>query len=103
MKVMSRQLDAKLEEQQRRRNDNLLLALNGGLEEAVSRAGGTLTGINVKMGEGDVLLILKAVFPAGAQVGFVGGETLPDVILKAVREAGRDQVKWRTDRWAGGG
>jgi hypothetical protein len=96
---MSRQLEARLEVQQQKANAAVLDAVYGGLEAAVVRAGGELTGFNVRLGEGDVLAVLKAVFPGGAMVGFVGAESLADVLRKATREAGRDMVKWRPDKW----
>jgi hypothetical protein len=80
-----------------------LLALYGGLEDGVSRAGGVLVGLSVKFNGFDCLLTLKAEFPAGMMVGFVGGEDLAHVIRKAAAEAVRDTVKWREDKWRSDG
>jgi hypothetical protein len=80
----------------------LLKAVDGGLDAAVSRAGGELTGYSVKFGYEDCLMVLKAVFPAGPMVAFVGAGDASGCYLKATREAGSDSLQWRQDKWAGG-
>lgn len=99
---MSR-LDVILDQRAKLERDACLLAVYGGLEKGVERAGGLLTGISVKFGADGCLLTIKAEFPAGAMVGFVGGEDLPAVLRKGAGDAGRDQVKWREDRWRSNG
>lgn len=78
---------------------NVGRVIDGGLQAAVRRAGGELTGFSVKCDDFDCLVVLKANFPAGAMVGFVGGETIGGTLLKAAREAKSDGVRWREDRY----
>lgn len=78
-----------------------LLAIYGGLFDAVGHAGGVLTGFSVKLGDYDTLMTLRAVFPAGSQIAFVGAEDLPGALAKATREAGSDRLRWRSDRFGG--
>lgn len=73
--------------------------LDGGLARAISHAGGELVGFSVKLSQDDCLVVLKADFPGGRMVGFVGGETLIGTLLKATSEAKGDHVRWRADRW----
>lgn len=82
-----------------RQSEALLLAVYGGLEAAVQRGGGELVGIGVRFGEEEVLLTLRGVFPGGKMVAFVGGENMPGAFVKATREAGRDQLRWREDKF----
>lgn len=72
---------------------------SGGLEAAVARAGGELTGFSAKMSGADVLITLRAVFPGGKQIAFAGGETLASALTKAAREASSDDLRWREDKW----
>lgn len=97
---MSRQLEARIEEASRARQAKVLEAVYGGLYDAVGRAGGELTGLNVKWDGAEVLLVIKAVFPGGPMVGFVGAEDLAGGLVKAAREAVTDSIKWRADKWA---
>lgn len=92
-------LDVLMAERMKKERSAVLLAVYGGLEESVSRAGGELLGLSVKFGTSDCLLTLRAQFPAGAMVGFVGGEGLADVLRRASKDAARDEVKWREDKW----
>lgn len=80
-----------------------LLAIYGGLEQGVSKAGGELTGFSMRLGELDCLLTLRAVFPGGAMIGFVGGEDVAHCMRKGATEAARDLVRWRPDKWRGNG
>lgn len=97
---MSRQLDQKIEDRARRAKESALLALYGGLEDAISHAGGELTGFSVKLRGYDTLMTVRALFPAGAQVAFVGAEDLPAVFVKAMKEGKRDELRWRGDTYA---
>lgn len=97
---MSRQLEAAIEARIEKVRADVLHACFGGLEAGVSHAGGELTGFTVKYDGGGVLLVLRAVFPGGAMVGFVGSEDLAAGLAKAAREAARDAIKWKVDQWA---
>jgi len=96
---MSRQLDGDREARAARRRDRVLVAVNGGLYNGVSRAGGILLGFSVKLDEFDCLLTLRAEFPAGRMVSFVGGYDLADVLQKAAKGAAGDGLRWREDKW----
>jgi hypothetical protein len=99
---MSR-LDVVMDERAKREKEGALLAIYGGLEDGVSRAGGVLQGLSVKFDGAGCLLTLKAEFPNGCMVGFVGGDDLAHVLRKGAGEAVRDQVKWREDKWRDNG
>ena len=96
---MSRQLEQKIELRRKRLDKQTLSAVNGGLEDAIGRAGGVLVGLSVKLDEYECLVTLRAVFPAGSQVAFVGGEDLGSALRKAVREGKADALGWREDKW----
>lgn len=99
---MSR-LDVIMDQRQKREREASLLALYGGLESGVQHAGGELCGLTVKFDGAGCLLVLKAAFPAGMMVGFVGGDDLAHVLRKGAAAAVRDDVKWREDKWRGNG
>lgn len=94
---MSRQLEAKIEQRAAKLQDAAMLAIYGGLDDAVSYAGGELAGFSVRLGVDECLMTLRAEFPGGRMVSFVGGEGLPEVFVKASREARGDKLKWRAD------
>lgn len=85
---------------QDRRNRRLARVTEGELEAAVERSGGELAGLSVKFSGYEVLVTLRAVFPAGGVVCFVGGETLGACLLKAYGDAKTDRLRWREDRYA---
>ncbi len=97
---MTRQGDVKAEEATRTRRLRVTQVLDGGLCEAVERSGGILYGLNVRIDSYEVLGVLKARFPSGAMVAFVGSETFAGMLIKAAREAGTDKLRWRVDKWA---
>lgn len=96
-------LDVVMAERMKREREASLLALYGGLEDGVDRAGGVLVGMAVKFDGAGCLLTLKASFPGGLMVGFIGGDDLAHVLRKGAAEAVRDQVKWRKDKWRNNG
>jgi len=98
---MSRQLDALAEQRQARRSKAIVIAVEFGLERDVAHAGGELTGLSVMFRGGEVLLVVKAVLPAGAMVAFVGAEDFGAGLIKACREARRDKLVWRADKYGG--
>jgi len=75
-------------------------SIDGGLVDAIGRAGGVLTGFSVKLNEYDVFMTLRVHMPAGPMIAFVGAETLSGVFLKATREALSDVLKFRVDKYA---
>lgn len=98
---MSRQLEQVREEKQRRRDNAILLALDGGLVESVSSAGGVLSGFSVSLRGGDCLITIKALLAGRPQIAFVGAEDLTSCVLKVVREAKSDRLRWRDDQYPG--
>lgn len=96
---MTRQLEAARESRQARLDKLTLQACNGGLESAVARAGGVLQGLSIRVDEYEVLVTIKADFPAGPQVAFVGAEDVAGALRKGMREADRDTLQWREDKW----
>jgi hypothetical protein len=75
-------------------------SLEGGLEAAVSRAGGELHGFSIKIGEQDYLMSLRATFPAGRMIAFVGADSMAQCFTKAAYAAGSDTMRWRVDKYA---
>lgn len=96
-------LDVLMDARMKREREGTLLAVYGGLIGGVERAGGQLLRLSVVLAEGDCLMVLKAEFPAGVMVGFVGAEDLPSVLRKGAALAVRDKVVWREDKWRDNG
>lgn len=97
--MMTRTNWADVEVKEQKRRDDIAKATLGGLEEAVGRMGGELTGVTFKVGEYDVLGVLKAEFPGGAMVSFVGAASIGAVLHKAMQEGQRDNLTWKTDQY----
>jgi len=100
---MSRQLEQHLEQRQARRAQGIVLAVECGLEDAVARGGAELTGFSVRYRPGECMLVLRGLLAGRAQVAFVGSEDLAGCLIKAVREAQGDRLRWREDQYAGPG
>lgn len=90
----------KYEAEAQRRRQRAGRCLDGGLENAISRAGGEFHGFSIKIGSVDYLMTLRATFPSGRCVAFVGGDSLLGVITKATNMGTNDALKWRADRYA---
>jgi hypothetical protein len=97
---MSRQLEQIQEQRTARMHLSLVKAIEYDLVGAVGHTGGELRGFSVRLGEWETLVTLRAKFPAGAMIAFVGSETLMQAILKCVREAKSDKLSWKPDRFA---
>lgn len=96
---MSRQLEAKLEQKRKRYQDDVLLSVQGGLEDAVNRAGGELTGVAIRTSDVECLATIKAKFPGGPMIAFVGGDDIGACLRKGMREGRTDSLRWRADKW----
>ncbi len=83
-------------------NNELLSAVNYGLEEAVSHAGGVLCGLSVKFGDVDYLMTIRAIVGSNKCVAFVGAPTLRDAFRKAVTLAYCDELCWKADKFGNG-
>lgn len=77
----------------------LVRALEFELEGSVAHAGAILTGFSVKLGDDEVLITLRGHLAGRNQIAFVGGRDLPGTLLKVVREALGDKLRWRDDQY----
>lgn len=98
---MSRQLEQQIEERTAKRHANIVRAVEYALQGGVERSGGEYLGFSYKHSPGEGLLVIRAVFPAGLQVAFVGSEDLGGCLVKAVNLANRDGLRWRADKYVG--
>lgn len=98
---MSRQLEQVNEDRNRRRYNKIVECVEFDLHRAITHAGGQLTGFAYKARPSDTLLIIKADFPAGSLVAFVGADDLGTALIKAVREGYGDKLRWREDSYRG--
>lgn len=98
---MTRQLEQGSEDRASRRFKQLGRSLDGGLVDAVARAGGILRGFSARLGPYETLITLRAEFPGGAMVAFVGSSSLIEALLKADRDARGDKLRWRPDQYGG--
>lgn len=79
--------------------DAVYRAVDFELEGAVAHAGAVLTGFSVKLGDGEVLITLRASLAGRPQIAFVGSGDLPGCLLKVVREAMSDRLRWKDDQY----
>lgn len=96
---MTRQLDQIQEERQARKYRALVKALEYDLEGSVGHAGGVLSGFSVRFGGYETLVTLRAVVAGRHQIAFVGSSSLVEALLKCVRLAKNDELKWRGDKY----
>lgn len=97
---MTRQLERVREEKQQKVDAAVLMALEGGLVDAVGHSGGDLQGFGVKLSGGDCLITIKAIVAGRPQIAFVGSDSMVNCLIKVVREARSDQLRWRDDQYA---
>lgn len=69
---------------------------------AVERAGAILVGVAINWRGDGWLGIVKVELSGRRQIAFVGAPGLAELFVKITREAGRDKLKWRDDRYAKG-
>lgn len=98
---MTRQLEQVREDRQKKSDMAVLLAIDGGLTADVGRSGAVLSGFSVRLDGGDCLLTLRAELAGRRQISFVGAETLTAALIKVCREARRDRLVWRADKYGG--
>lgn len=96
---MSRQLEQHVEDRSRRRHLAIVAAVEYELVEAVSYAGGQLHGFSVKLSGGDCLITLRLNLAGKEQISFVGGADLGSCLIKAVRLARADELKYRPSKF----
>ena len=96
---MSSQDEINQDAASRRRDVALRRACEGDLQASVSQTGGELLGFSVKLSQHDCLITLRAVFPGGRMIAFVGGDTLAGCLLKVPREARSNNLRWKADKY----
>ena len=96
---MTRQIEAELEARQEREQKALLGAVYGGLVRSIEKSGGNLERISVRMMYEDTLLTMVANFPGGHMVCHVGSFDLAGCLVRAWREARRESLTWREDKY----
>lgn len=97
---MSRQLEQAGEDRTRRRYDAIVRAVEYDLLKAIEVNGTTLRGFSVRLGDWECLITLRATRNGSAEVCFVGAEDFGGCMIKCVREAKRDKLNWKADRFA---
>lgn len=97
---MSRMLDIKLEEKQKRVNDEILAAVEFELIGSVAVLGGALGGFSIKISEVDCLMTLRAKFEGEPMVCFVGAPDVGSCFRRAVVDGHANRLNWREDRYA---
>jgi hypothetical protein len=98
---MSRQLEQVWEDRNTKRAKQIVYAIEAGLEKSLGRAGAHFTGLTIKVNPGDCLAVVKVSLAGKPQVAFVGAEDLGSCLIKIVREANRDSLKWQVDKYGG--
>lgn len=96
---MSQEDEALVKKSTNRRAESLEECLDYALKGAVAYSGGIMTGLSMRMGDSDYLLTLRADFPAGPMVTWVGGTNIVEIFLKAVRETNDGKLSWRIDKY----
>lgn len=96
---MSRQLELVAEQRTATKHKALIKALEYELVGVLGNAGATLTGFSVKIDEWQCLLTLRAILNDQNVYAHVGGDTVISCILKAVRAAQYDKLRWKEDKF----
>ena len=97
--LMTRQLEVVYEERRARRNKEIIAAVEFDLKAAVEHAGAEYLGFAFRDNAGGGLMTIKGVIAGRRQVAFVGSEDLGSTLIKAVREARGDKLRWREDKY----
>lgn len=96
---MTRQFDIEQEERQARRDSALIRAVEFELIGALSHQGAALNGFSVKFRGYDCLLVLRCHLEDTNQVAFVSADTLSGCLIKAVKMALNDGLRWKEDSY----
>ena len=97
---MSSEEERKAEAKKSRRLAAIGRAADSGLESTLSREGIDFVGLSYKNRLYDHLIVVKAVKDGEAVVAFIGASSFGDALLKAQREASRDKLVWKADRYS---
>lgn len=96
---MSRQLEQIQEEREMRRQGALVKALEYGLAGTLEGQGITLIGFAVIYDAYECLMTLKADIGGTRKVAFVGGGSVAECVLRALRAAQADRLRWKEDEY----
>lgn len=96
---MTRQFDIKSEEKIASRQAALVRAVEFELIGSLSHGGAALNGFSVKLRGYDCLLVLRAHVDDMNQVAFVSADDLGGCLIKAVRMALNDGLRWKEDAY----
>lgn len=97
---MSRQLEQRREDAQKKRDQKILQAVEYGIVDDVGRAGGVFTGFGLRYGPAECLVTVRATVAGRQQIAFVGAEDLGGCLIKLCRLARQDKLVWRADKYA---
>jgi hypothetical protein len=97
---MSRQLEAAAEDRDKKRHLAIVKAVEFELLGALNGEGNHLQGFSVRLDDWEVLITLRATRQGVPSVSFVGAEDLGGCLIKCVREAKRDKLHWKEDKFA---
>jgi len=76
--------------------------VTGGFEHLVHEAGGVFLGFSLRSTMADSLLVIRAEFPAGRMVAFVGAGSGAHCLSRAHKDMRNGSLKWRLDRFHNG-
>ena len=79
---------------------SVIYMLNGGFNHRVEVLGGELLSVTMRMMPGDCLLVIRAEFPGGRRVAFVGSSNAAYAVKKAEKELRENTLRWRQDKYA---
>lgn len=96
---MSRQLEQYQEQREAKRRKAILIAVEGGLGDALSHAGCVLLGFSVKLSGEDCLMTLRVLLAGREQISFVGGTDLGSCLIKCSRLARTDKLTFRDSKF----
>jgi hypothetical protein len=99
-KNMNKKNDQEISSWEERTNDAALLAIAGELEASIAYAGAELTGFSVRLGAEETLMTIRVILAGRRQVCFIASGTIAQCFAKAVREAKKDKLRWKVDRYA---
>ena len=74
-------------------------ALDFELAGSIEAGGSLLLGISAKMSAWDCLLTIRVDQGGSRMICFVGSDSLVNCLLKAVRDAQNDMLRWRADKF----
>ena len=96
---MTRQLEQIQEERETKRREALVRALEFELPGVLETQGIILTGFAVKYDAYECLMTVKVIIGGERHVGFVGGASIIDCVLRAVEMGRNSRLRWKVDKY----